>query len=557
MTDLEIAQKAQLKPILTLAKEELGLTDEVLEPYGRFKAKIGSAVLKTPSQATKGRLILVSAMSPTPAGEGKTTTTIGLGDALRRLGKRAIICLREPSLGPVFGMKGGAAGGGRSQVAPMAEINLHFTGDFAAIALAHNLLSALIDNHLHHGNELKIDINRIVWRRVMDLNDRVLRSITIGLGGAKNGPAREDGFDIVVASEVMAIFCLAESLKDLERRLGEIIVAFNLSGEAVRARDLKATGAMSALLKAAWQPNLVQSLENTPAIVHGGPFANIAHGCNSLIATQTALTLGDYVVTEAGFGADLGAEKFIDIKCRQSGLRPAAAVVVATIRALKYHGGVEVKELAALNSLAIEAGFKNLERHVLNLRDVFKLPCVIAINQFESDSNEEILKVQELAQKIGVPVELATHWRDGGAGATRLAERVLNLIETNSTSMKFAYDIALPLVQKVEALASKIYRTSAVLFAEKALAQIKHFEQMGFGHLPVCIAKTPYSFSSDATARGAPLGHKLEVREARLAAGAGFVVCICGDIMTMPGLPKSPASEKIGLDEHGEIYGLS
>jgi formate--tetrahydrofolate ligase len=536
--------------------EKLGLLPDELEVFGKYKAKISAARGQNTPQSSRGKLILVTAMSPTPAGEGKTTTTIGLGDALCRIGKRAVICLREPSMGPVFGMKGGATGGGRSQVFPMEEINLHFTGDFAAIAAAHNLLSALIDNHIHHGNELGINPERVTWKRVVDLNDRALRSVSIGLGGKANGPERRDGFDIVVASEVMAILCLSESLAEMQERLGEIIIGYTYDSRAVKARDLLANGAMTAILKDALSPNLVQTLEGNPAIIHGGPFANIAHGCNSLIATNTALGLGDYVVTEAGFGADLGAEKFIDIKCRKSGLYPSAAVIVATVRALKYHGGLEVAQLKEVNIAALEKGFKNLERHILNMRDVFGLPCVVALNHFSGDSDEEIAKVSALVSALGVKLKVATHWRDGGIGAEDLAKEVIGLRDQN-IKPTFVYNDADSLKEKVLAVATKIYRVAEVQFEPAAEAALAMLQDGGFGRLPVCIAKTPYSFSSDPSLRGGPTGHVLKVREVRLAAGAGFIVCICGDLMTMPGLPKRPASERISVDAQGRIVGLS
>lgn len=541
---------------ITEIGQRLGLTPEMLEVYGKFKAKIAYSTSEANASIKQGKLILVTAMSPTPAGEGKTTTTIGLGDALCRIGKSAVVCLREPSMGPVFGMKGGATGGGRSQVIPMEEINLHFTGDFAAIAAAHNLLAALIDNHIHHGNELGIDSQRITWRRVVDLNDRALRSVSVGQGGKANGPERQDGFDIVVASEVMAILCLAESLPELQARLGEIIVAYSKSGTPIKASDLSAHGAMTAILKDAFAPNLVQTIEGNPAIIHGGPFANIAHGCNSVIATKTALRLCDYVVTEAGFGADLGAEKFIDIKCRRSGLYPSAAVIVATVRAIKYHGGLEVIQLKEPNPGALERGFKNLERHILNIRDVFGLPCVVALNHFSSDSEDEIAQVASMVAGLGVKLHVATHWRDGGAGAEALAKEVVAL-SAKPIDKRFVYPDDAHLRRKVELIATSIYRASRVTFDPAAEQALTRLQETGFGNLPVCIAKTPYSFSSDPTQRGCSNDHELKVREVRLSAGAGFVVCICGDLMTMPGLPKHPASERISVDTRGRIVGLA
>ena len=554
-SDIEIAQQAKLKRVSGIAQERLGIAEEHLEPYGHYKAKISLDYLAGLKDRPDGKLILVTAMTPTPAGEGKTTTSVGLGDALNRIGKKALICLREPSLGPVFGMKGGAAGGGFAQVVPMEDINLHFTGDFNAIALANNLLAALLDNHIHHGNELGIDVRRVTWKRVVDMNDRALRDIVVSLGGFGNGFPREDGFDIVVASEVMAIFCLSTSLADLKERLGNIVVGYTRDRKPVRARDLKAHGAMTVLLKDALQPNLVQTLENNPAILHGGPFANIAHGCNSVIATKAALKLADYVVTEAGFGADLGAEKFIDIKCRKSGLRPSAAVVVATIRALKYHGGADLKTLTTENLDALDKGLVNLERHVENVQNGYGLATVVAINRFSSDTPAEIARVEERMAKLGVKVALASHWADGGAGATDLAEAVVELCERPST-FRFVYEDADPLVAKVEKIAKTIYRADGVTFDSKARTQVERLEADGYGHLPVCVAKTQYSFSTDASKRAAPTGHKLDVREVRLAAGAEFVVMVCGDIMTMPGLPKVPAAQAIDLDENGKVVGL-
>ena len=557
-TDIDIAQHATLQPIDAIATR-LGLTPEQLEPYGRTKAKLSYQCLASLADRPNGKLILVTAISPTPAGEGKTTTTVGLGDALNVVlagsGKRAVVCLREPSLGPVFGMKGGAAGGGYAQIVPMEDINLHFTGDFAAIAAAHNLLAAMIDNHIHHGNALGIDVRRVTWKRVVDMNDRALRQVTVALGGPANGFPRESSFDIVVASEVMAILCLADSLKELKRRLGNIVIGATRDKKPITASDLHAQGAMAALLKDALKPNLVQTLEGTPAFVHGGPFANIAHGCNTVLATRTALKLGDYVVTEAGFGADLGAEKFIDIKCRKSGLAPDAVVLVATIRALKYHGGVARENLSEENLVALDAGMKNLERHVRNMRDVFGLACVVSINRFDADTPAEIALLKQRVEAMGVPIHLATHWADGGKGAVDVAREVLALCHKKS-ALKFAYDDAVPLWDKVRAVAQKVYGAADVDAGPSVRAAIEALQNSGYGHFPICIAKTQYSFSNDATLRGAPTGHTLTVREARLAAGAEFVVVVCGDVMTMPGLPKVPSAERIDIDDDGQIVGL-
>ena len=554
-SNIEIAQRAKLKPIGPLARERLGIPEEYLEPYGHYKAKISLDYLAKLHDRPDGRLVLVTAISPTPAGEGKTTTTVGLGDALNQLGKRAIVCLREPALGPVFGMKGGAAGGGYSQVVPMEDINLHFTGDFAAIALANNLLAALIDNHIQQGNELRFDVRRISWRRVVDVNDRALRQIVVGLGGTGNGVPREDGFDIVVASEVMAILCLATSLKDLKERLGRIVVGYRGDGHAILARDLKAHGAMTALLKTALAPNLVQTLENNPAFIHGGPFANIAHGCNSVIATRAALRLADYVVTEAGFGADLGAEKFVDIKCRKAGLQPRAAVVVATIRALKYHGGVELVDLKSENLAALERGAVNLERHIDNVRNNYGLQCVVAINRRSEDTDREIkLLIERFASK-GVRVVAATHFADGGKGALELGREVIRLCE-EPNGFHFVYEDSASLWDKMKAIATKIYHAADISADAKVRNQIKQLQDGGYGHYPVCVAKTQYSFSTDPKLRGAPEGHIVSVREVRLAAGAEFVIMICGDIMTMPGLPKVPAANSIDVDDQGRITGL-
>jgi formate--tetrahydrofolate ligase len=554
-SDIEIAQRAKLEPISRIAQERLGIPEEHLEPYGRTKAKVSLGYLDSLGGRPDGKLILVTAMTPTPAGEGKTTTTVGLGDALNRIGKRAMICLREPSLGPVFGMKGGAAGGGYAQVVPMEDINLHFTGDFNAIALANNLLAALLDNHIHHGNELGVDIRRISWRRVMDMNDRALRDIVASLGGVGNGYPRQDGFDIVVASEVMAIFCLATSLADLKERLGNIIVGQTRDRRPVRASDLKAHGAMAVLLKDAIKPNLVQTLENNPAFVHGGPFANIAHGCNSVIATRSALKLADYVVTEAGFGADLGAEKFVDIKCRKAGLRPSAAVVVATVRALKYHGGVDLKVLTQPDPAALERGLANLERHVENVQQHYGIPCVVAINRFSADTEEEVELIRSRLARLNVTAVPAAHWAEGGRGAEDLARAVVGLCE-RSPSVQFVYEDGDTLWEKMEKIARKVYRASQVTAEGKVREQIARLQNDGYGHYPVCVAKTQYSFSTDPGLRGAPEGHTVNVREVRLSAGAEFVVMICGDILTMPGLPKVPSAHAIDLDADGKVVGL-
>jgi formate--tetrahydrofolate ligase len=553
-SDIEIAQAAKLQRISKVALDKLGIPEDHLEPYGHTKAKVSLAYLETLKGRKDGKLILVTAMTPTPAGEGKTTTTVGLGDALNHIGKKAVICLREPSLGPVFGMKGGAAGGGYAQVVPMEDINLHFTGDFNAIGLANNLLAALIDNHIHHGNELGIDVRRIAWKRVLDMNDRALRDVVVSLGGTANGYPREDGFDIVVASEVMAIFCLATSVEDLKKRLGNIVVGYTREQKPITARDLNAHGAMTVLLRDALKPNLVQTLENNPAFIHGGPFANIAHGCNSVIATQSALKLADYVVTEAGFGADLGAEKFLDIKCRKSGLRPGAAVIVATIRALKYHGGIDVKEVNKENLPALEKGLVNLERHVENVQGAYGIPCVVSINRFSFDTPAEIDLLKSRMAKLGVPVVLATHWSDGGKGATELAKVVVQLCDTPSKPT-FLYEDADSLWDKIGKIAKKVYRASEVTADSKVRNQIKKLQDDGYGNYPVCVAKTQYSFSTDAQLRGAPSGHAINVREVRLAAGAEFVVMVCGDIMTMPGLPKVPAASKIDVVD-GKVVGL-
>jgi formate--tetrahydrofolate ligase len=541
--------------IVDLARDRLDIDEADLSPHGHLKAKLSTRLLNALRTRPDGRLILVTAISPTPAGEGKTTTTIGLADGLNRIGQRAVIALREPSLGPVFGMKGGATGGGRAMLTPMDEINLHFTGDFGAIALAHNLLSALIDNHIHHGNALGFDVRRIGWRRVVDMNDRALRDIVVGLGGTANGIPRETGFDIVVASEVMAILCLADGIADLKARLAEIVVGQRGDGTPIRAGDLGAVGAMAALLRDAMQPTLVQSLEGTPALVHGGPFANIAHGCNSVIATRSALKLGDYAITEAGFGADLGAEKFVDIKCRASGLRPSAAVVVATVRALKYHGGVEVADVERENLAALERGLPNLVRHLENLR-AFGLPCVVGINHRAHDTAAEIELLQRRIGEMGVPVEVARHYADGAAGAEGLARAVVAAAAPGPAPLRFAYDDEATLWSKMEAIATRVYGASGIAADAKVRAQIERLQSDGYGGWPVCVAKTQYSFSTDPTLRGAPSGHVVRVREVRLAAGARFVVMICGDVMTMPGLPKVPAAHAIDVDEDGRITGL-
>ena len=556
LSDIEIAQQAALKPITALALDRLGIPEQHLEPYGHYKAKVSLDYLSTLDSRPDGKLILVTAISPTPAGEGKTTTTVGLGDALNRIGKNALVCLREPSLGPVFGMKGGAAGGGFAQVVPMEDINLHFTGDFSAIQLANNLLAAMLDNHVHHGNELGLDTRRITWKRVLDMNDRALRELVVALGGPANGYPRQDGFDIVVASEVMAIFCLATSLQDLRQRLGDIVVGYTRDQTPVCARDLRAHGAMTVLLKDALKPNLVQTLENNPAFIHGGPFANIAHGCNSVIATRAALKLADYVVTEAGFGADLGAEKFIDIKCRKSGLRPDGAVIVATVRALKYHGGADLKSLGQENLAALEKGMANLERHVRNVREIYGLPCVVSINHFVHDTEAELALIATRLEAHGTPVVVARHWAEGGKGAENLAREVVRLAEAGEARFRFVYPDELPLWDKVSAVATQVYGAAHVTADAKVRAQIAKLQQDGYGHYPVCIAKTQYSFSSDPTLRGAPDGHTLNIREVRLAAGAEFVVMVCGDIMTMPGLPKVPAATKIDLTADGKVVGL-
>ncbi|CAB4750105.1 MAG: formate--tetrahydrofolate ligase [Actinobacteria bacterium] len=552
-SDIEIAQAARMDRIMKVSAS-LGIPDDFVEPYGHYKAKVSLAYLDSLPANPAAKLILVTAISPTPPGEGKTTTSVGLGDGLRAIGKDAMICLREPSLGPVFGMKGGAAGGGYAQIVPMEDINLHFTGDFSAIALANNLLAALIDNHIHHGNVLDIDVRRITWKRVVDMNDRALRDITVSLGGPGNGFPRQDGFDIVVASEIMAIFCLATSLEDLKERIGRIVVGYTRDRQPVLASDLNAHGAMTVLLKQALAPNLVQTLENTPAFVHGGPFANIAHGCNSVIATTAAMKLADYVVTEAGFGADLGAEKFIDIKCRKSGLRPSAVVIVATVRALKYHGGHDLKTITDENLDTLGSGIVNLERHIRNVQEVYGLPCVVSINRFDTDTVAEIDLLKARVAALGTEVVLASHWADGGQGAKDLASVVVELCERPST-MTYVYEDDASLWQKATAIATRVYGATEVTADAKIRQQIKDLEAQGYGHFPVCIAKTQYSFSTDPALRGAPEQHSINIREVRLAAGAEFIVMVCGDIMTMPGLPKVPSSERIDLVD-GQVVGL-
>ena len=553
-SDIEIARAAAKKPIAEIGAG-LGIPYDDLVPYGHDKAKLSASFIRSLEGREDGRLVLVTAISPTPAGEGKTTTTVGLGDGLNRIGKKTAVCIREASLGPNFGMKGGAAGGGYAQVVPMEDMNLHFTGDFHAITTAHNLLSALIDNHIHWGNELGIDPRRVTWRRVMDMNDRALRQIVCSLGGVANGFPREAGFDITVASEVMAILCLASDLEDLERRLGDIVIGYRRDKTAVFARDLKAAGAMAVLLKDAMQPNLVQTLENNPAFVHGGPFANIAHGCNSVMATKTALKLADYVVTEAGFGADLGAEKFFDIKCRKAGLKPAAAVVVATVRALKMNGGVAKADLAPENVEAVRQGCANLGRHIENVK-LFGIPCVVALNHFTTDTPAEIEAVKAYAAEQGVEAVVCRHWAEGSAGTEELAHKVVELAESGLSQFAPLYPDEMGLFDKIDTIVKRIYRGSEAIADKSVRDQLHQWERQGYGHLPVCMAKTQYSFSTDPNLRGAPTGHVVPVREVRLSAGAGFVVAICGEIMTMPGLPRSPSSERIFLNERGEIEGL-
>ncbi|MCI5682429.1 MAG: formate--tetrahydrofolate ligase [Eubacteriales bacterium] len=553
-TDIEIAQQCEMKPITEIAKTA-GIDEKYIEQYGRYKAKIDLSIMDAPN-GKDGKLILVTAMTPTPAGEGKTTTTIGLADGLKRIGKNVTVALREPSLGPVFGVKGGAAGGGYAQVVPMEDINLHFTGDFHAIGAANNLLAAMIDNHIHQGNALGIDPRRITWKRCVDMNDRQLRFVVDGLGGKANGVPREDGYDITVASEIMAVLCLSSSISDLKQRLSRIIVGYTYGDEPVTCGQLKAAGAMAALLKDALKPNLVQTLEGTPAFVHGGPFANIAHGCNSVTATRLSLRMSDYTVTEAGFGADLGAEKFLDIKCRMAGLTPSAVVVVATIRALKMHGGLPKTQLATEDLDALKKGLPNLLRHVSNIKNVYKLPCVVAVNRFPTDTDAEIDEVIRECRALGVNTVLSTVWADGGKGGEDLAREVVRLCEEEKGDFTFSYEIDLPIEKKIEAVVKKVYGGDGVEFSTAAKKQIKRLEELGFGNLPVCIAKTQYSFSDNPTLLGAPTGFSVAVKNVKVSAGAGFIVVLTGDIMTMPGLPKSPAAERIDVDENGRITGL-
>lgn len=556
MPDIEIAQKAEMKPIIGLANDKFGIPAEHLAPYGHYKAKVSLEYINSLTDQKDGKLILVTAVSPTPAGEGKTTTTVGLGDAMNRLGKKTMMCLREPSLGPCFGMKGGAAGGGYSQVVPMEDINLHFTGDFHAIGVAHNLLSAMIDNHINHGNALGIDPRRIQWKRVVDMNDRALRKITVGQGGPANGYLREDGYDIVVASEIMAILCLATNRADLKERLGRIVIAYKSDRiTPIYAKDLNAQGSMAALLKDAIKPNLVQTLENNIAIIHGGPFANIAHGCNTVTATKTALKLADYAVTEAGFGADLGAEKFIDIKCRMAGLKPSAVVLVATVRALKFHGGVAKDDLNNENLSALDAGFVNLERHLNNITKHYGLPCVVCINHFTFDTEAEIALLKEKCEALGVKCVVSKHWAEGGAGAEELAQEVLNVVDSREPDFNYVYDEDLPLWDKIETISTKIYGAAGISASPKVRGEIATLQEK-YGKYPVCMAKTQMSFSTDPTAKGAPSGHTVEISEVKLANGAGFIVAIAGNMMTMPGLPKVPAAERIDITDDGVITGL-
>ncbi len=554
-SDIDIAQAAKMRPIMELAKEKLGIDAMNLEPYGHYKAKVSMDYIKSLQSKPNGKLILVTAITPTPAGEGKTTTTVGLTDALNYIGKKAMLCLREASLGPCFGVKGGAAGGGYAQVVPMEDINLHFTGDFHAITSAHNLLSALIDNHIYWGNALAIDQRRVAWRRVLDMNDRALREIVCSLGGVANGFPREAGFDITVASEVMAIFCLAKDLDDLRERLGNIIVAYTRERKPIRAKELDANGAMAALLKDAIAPNMVQTLEGTPAFIHGGPFANIAHGCNSVSATTAALKLADYVVTEAGFGADLGAEKFLDIKCRKAGIAPECVVVVATIRALKMHGGVKKDDLKKEDLKALEAGMSNLQRHIENIKK-FGLPAVVSINRFSADTDAEIALVKEKCKALGVEAIMADHWALGGEGAADVAKAVVKIIDEGKAKLKFLYPDDMPLFEKIRTIAKEIYRADDATAPKAVKDQLKQWEEMGFGNLPVCVAKTQYSFSTNADAKGAPTGFDIPVREVRLSAGAEFIVAVCGDVMTMPGLPRVPAANTIDVGPDGRIVGL-
>ena len=556
MADIDIARQAKMQHISKVAKDKLSISEQYLEPYGHYKAKLSLEYINSLQDREDGKLILITAISPTPPGEGKTTTTIGLGDALNRIGQQSIICIREPSLGPCFGMKGGAAGGGYSQVVPMEDINLHFTGDFHAISLAHNLLAALIDNHLQQGNAQDFDDRRISWKRVVDLNDRSLRKIIIGIGGTVNGHPRETGYDIVTASEIMAILCLATSVQDLRKRLGNVICGYKHNGDVIHARDINAQGAMTALLKDAIKPNLVQTLENNPAFIHGGPFGNIAHGCNSVIATQTALKLADYVVTEAGFGADLGAEKFLDIKCRKAGLKPSLVVVVATIRALKYHGHAELKNIQEENLTALEKGIPNLERHINNIRNHFGLPCIVAINRFSSDTDAEVSLLQEKMAHHGVKMIECNHWAHGGAGAEELAKEVVDEIAHIPPDLHFAYEEHDTLWTKITKIAGKIYGASDVIAETKIRNKIKNYQEQGYGHYPICMAKTQYSFSTDPDLRGAPSGHVVPIKDVYLSAGAEFLVVLCGHIMTMPGLPEMPAANNIDIDENNEVVGL-
>ena len=555
LSDIAIAQAAKKRPIIDIAREKLGIAAENLEPFGHYKAKVSMDYIKSLQNKPNGKLILVTAITPTPAGEGKTTTTVGLTDALNFIGKKAMLCLREPSLGPSFGMKGGAAGGGYAQVVPMEDINLHFTGDFHAITSANNLLAAMIDNHIYWGNSLGIDQRRVMWRRVMDMNDRALRSVVSSLGGVANGFPREDGFDITVASEVMAIFCLARDLDDLKKRLGNIIVAYTRDRKPVRAADLKANGAMTVLLKEALAPNLVQTLEGTPAFIHGGPFANIAHGCNSVLATTTALKLADYVVTEAGFGADLGGEKFLDIKCRKTGLEPACAVLVATIRALKMHGGVKKDDLKKEDLKALEAGMANLARHVENMQK-FGIVPVVSINRFSADTDAEIALVKDKCKALGVEALMADHWAMGGEGAADVARAVVKAADSGQSKLKLLYPDEMPLLEKIRTIAKEVYRADDIEVSKAVREQLDGFEKMGYGKAPICVAKTQYSFSTNGDLKGAPTGHTIPVREVRLSAGAEFVVAICGEIMTMPGLPRVPAADSIDIGPDGKIVGL-
>ena len=554
-SDIEIAQAAKLEKITSIAAK-LNIPEDSLEPFGHYKAKISLEYLNSIESNKDGKLILVTAISPTPAGEGKTTTSVGLGDALNQIGKKALVTIREPSLGPVFGMKGGAAGGGKAQVIPMEDINLHFTGDFNAIQLANNLLAAMLDNHIHHGNKLEIDVRRVVWKRVLDMNDRALRSTVCSLGSIGNGFPRQDGFDIVVASEIMAIFCLATSVKDLKERLGKIVIAYTRDRTPILAKDINAHGAMTVLLKDAMKPNLVQTLENNPAMIHGGPFANIAHGCNSVIATKASLKLADYVVTEAGFGADLGAEKFLDIKCRKAGLKPSVVVLVATIRALKYHGGCSIEDLNKESTDYLSKGLTNLERHVHNLKNNYGLPVVVGINGFSFDTEKEKDLLKAKSKELNVPIVSSTHWADGGAGAKELAETVVKTINESENNFDFLYPDDMPLWDKMETIAKKIYGASSISAPANIKKQIDDLQANGYGKFPVCVAKTQYSFSTDPRLRGAPSNHEIPIREVRLSAGAEFIVMVCGDIMTMPGLPKVPAAERIDIDDDGNIIGL-